>query len=293
MSRDEPSAAAFRFAALWLIAFNLQTAIIDSTAKFLAEDLHSVQVTWGYFVAMLLGLTIYSAVRGVRPADAFRTGRPWLQLLRPLLITLTLGMLFTGLAYLPLAEAIAITFMSPLFVTALSVPLLGERVGIHRWLAVLAGVVGMLILVRPAGGVVHWAALLTLGSALAFALFQIVTRRLMATETTTSVLFWTAVGSVLWASLAVPFFWTPLALWQVAVLLGIGLIGVSAHFCMIRAFTLAEASQLAPFNYIKLVWAVLIGYAVWGDVPDPRTWLGSAIIIASGLYVYWREQRRG
>jgi drug/metabolite transporter (DMT)-like permease len=213
MSHDEPSTAGFRFAALWLIAFNLQTAIIDSTAKFLAEDLHSVQVTWGYFVAMLLGLTIYSAVRGVRPADAFRTGRPWLQLLRPLLITLTLGMLFTGLAYLPLAEAIAITFMSPLFVTALSVPLLGERVGIHRWLAVLAGVVGMLILVRPAGGVVHWAALLTLGSALAFALFQIVTRRLMATETTTSVLFWTAVGSVLWSSLAVPFFWTPLAVW--------------------------------------------------------------------------------
>ena len=280
-------------AVLLACAFTLQTALVDAAAKFLAPELHPLQIVWGYLMAIMLLVCGYYVLGGFPRARYWKTSLLPLQMLRPLFLVGTIGLLFIGLTELPLTTATAITFSAPLFVTALSRPLLGERVGIHRWIAVVVGLAGVLVLLRPGGGeVVAWAALITLASAVSFALMQIVTRRLSATEPLSVTLFHTAFWGAVWSSLLVPFVWRPAEPWHWAAFLGLGVFGVGAHLCMIAAARYAEASQLAPFHYVKLIWVTALGYLIWNHVPGPGELLGAAIIIGSGLYIFWRERRQ-
>ena len=265
--------------------------VVDTIAKYLTVELHALQLVWGYFLGIAICLVGYLALAGGDRQQPLTTRRLPTQLLRAGLLVASIAALFVGLTYLPIADATAISFMSPLFITVLSVPLLGERVGPHRWAAVVIGLIGVLVIVRPGGGIAHWAAAMPLISAVAFAGYQIATRLLAATEFTFTTLFYTGVGGFFWISLAVPFVWTWPTPAQWAIFLGLGALGVAAHLCLIRAFALAQASLLAPFNYTKLIWAALLGYLVFGDVPSLNTLAGSAVIIASGLYVIWREQQ--
>ena len=275
----------------FFVCANFLTASVNAIAKYLSVEFHALLVTWGYFVGMTVFVVGYAAVKQMRPRDVFATQRLGLQLLRALLLVLTLWTLFVGLTYIPLADAVAIVFAAPLIITALSGPLLGERVGLHRWGAVLVGLGGILFIVQPSGGVLGWVVLLPLASALAFSLFQIVTRKMAGTETTFVTLFYSCAGATLLSTPVALYFWSPLNGRQLAILLGAGALGAVAHFFTIRAFGLAQASFLAPFNYVRLLWAIGLGYLVFGDVPGPYVLLGSAIVIACGLYVMMRERQ--
>ena len=279
--------------ALFLVISNGLTATVDAAAKHLSVNLHGVQIVWGYFLVIAL-LTVGYAASQPKPLRlTFATQRPLLQFGRGAILFITITMLFMALAYLPLTDAIALSFASPLFITVLAAPLLAERVGMHRIGAVLVGLVGVVIVMRPGAGVFEWAALLALASALFFALFQISTRVLAPTEAPFTTLLYTGVGGFVCSSLVVPFFWAPMAMFEIAVFAVIGALGVGAHVCMIRAYAFSQASFIAPFNYAKLLWAVALGYLVFGETPRPHVIAGSAIIVASGLYMLYRERSRG
>lgn len=265
--------------------------VVDTTAKHLAGEFHALQIVWGYFFGISLYVALY-ALGVARRASLLRTTRPWLQVARSVLLVFSITALFVGLAYLPIAEATVIGFTAPLFIVALAGPILGERVGLHRWLAVLIGLAGVLVIVRPGGGIAHWAAAMPLVGAAAFALYQLATRVLARTETTATTLCYTAGGGLFWTSLLVPFVWVSPAPLHWLAFLFIGALGAAAHLCLIKAFEMAQASLLAPLNYSKLIWATLAGFVVFGDLPSLNTAAGSALIVASGLYVLLRERHR-
>lgn len=264
-------------------------SLVDTVGKFYTKELHAVMLVWGYFIAMALFVNGYFAMRG--KFDLLKCNRPILQIARPGFLAGSIACLFVSLTYLPIAEATAIGFTAPLFIIALSVPLLGERVGWHRWLAVALGLMGVLIIVRPGGSVWHWSAAMALLGALSFAFFQIVTRRLADQDRHETTLIYTSLGGIAWTSLLVPFFWTSPTQTHSVMFLAIGAMGAGAHFFMLQAFARAEASLLAPFNYSKLIWVTILGYTVFGDLPGIDTLIGSTIIAAAGLYVLYRENR--
>ena len=264
-------------------------ALVDTTCKFYTDELHAVVLVWGYFVGITVFVMGYYVTRG--QMVLLKTEQPVIQIIRPGFLVLSISGLFLGLTYLPMAEATAIGFTGPLFIVALSVPMLGERVGWHRWLAVVVGLAGVLVIVRPDGTVWHWSAATTLLGAICFAIFQILTRRLAGQEKYQTTLIYTSLAGTFWVSLLAPFFWTPPSADHALMFLIIGAMGAAAHLCIIKAFAHAQASLLAPFNYSKLVWVIILGYLVFGDVPGLDTIVGSAIIVSSGLYVLYREGR--
>ena len=264
-------------------------ALVDTTCKFFTDELHAVVLVWGYFVGITVFVTGYFAIRG--QLGLLKTERPVVQIVRPGFLVLSISGLFVGLTHLPMAEATAIGFTGPLFIVALSVPMLGERVGWHRWLAVIVGLAGVLVIVRPDGVVWHWSAVTTLLGAICFAIFQILTRKLASLEKHQTTLMYTSLAGTFWVSLLAPFFWTPPSVDHAVMFLIIGAMGAAAHFCMIQAFAHVQASLLAPFNYSKLIWVIILGYLVFGDVPGLDTLVGSAIIVSAGLYVLYRERR--
>ncbi len=270
-------------------------AVVDTAAKYLTDDLHPVQIVWGYSTAIFLHIALYAAWRGARGPVPFpalvRTRRPVLQLVRAGLLVVTISLLFASFIWLPIAEATVLNFMTPIFVALLSAPLLGERVDAHRWLAVAAGFAGVLVIMRPGSGIAHFAALFPLASALSFAGFQLMTRIVSRTDSTLATVFHTGAGTFLWASLIVPFVWLPMSGAQWLGFLVLGTLGTCAHVCLVRAFTLAPAALVSPFTYTKLLWVAVLGFLVFGDVPGANTWAGSALIVAGGLYVVHRERR--
>jgi len=269
----------------------LLISVVDAVCKIYTADLHAVQLVWGYFVGINLTLAVYFVVRGERLSGLLKTERRGLQFARPAFLAGSITSLFIGLTYLPIAETTAIGFTAPLFITALSVPLLKEKVGFHRWAAVLIGLAGVLIIVRPGGGLWHWASIMPLVGAMFFAGFQLITRVLASTERTHVTLFHTGIGGFFWTSLMVPFFWTEPTLVHWAVFIGTGVMGALAHLCMISAFNRAEASLLAPHNYTKIIWVAVLGYVLFDDVPSLNMWVGTAVIVSAGVYVLYRERR--
>jgi drug/metabolite transporter (DMT)-like permease len=217
----------------------------------------------------------------------FRT----LQLGRSLGFAVHTVLFIAAITFLPLADAIALLFVGPLMVTALSAPLLGERVSMPRWLGVLIGFVGAMVIIRPGFGVFHWATTLVLLSAACFALYQIATRELSNHEDPLTTLFYTPVAGLVAMSGLTPFYWTTPTFRDALLMALMGTIGAFAHFMLIKAYETAEASSLAPFSYVLIVSATILGYAVFGDLPDAWTVMGTLIVVAGGLYVGYREAR--
>ncbi len=285
MSRHQTNLGVFYFlASIGLIS------LVDAICKFYTDELHAVMLVWGYFVAITVFVAGYFGAR--RELALLNCNRPVLQIARSGFLVASIACLFVSLTYLPIAETAAIGFTGPLFITALSAPVLGERVGWHRWLAVVIGLAGVLVIVRPGGAVWHWSAGMALLGAVCFAVFQLVTRRLANQDRHETTLLYTSIGGTAWASLMVPFFWTTPTSAHLAMYLITGAMGAGAHFLMLQAFARAEASLLAPFNYSKLIWVTILGYLVFGDFPGPDTLIGSTIITAAGLYVLYREGRQ-
>ena len=215
------------------------------------------------------------------------------QALRAALMIAGTYMFVTGLRYLPLADAISIAFAGPLFVTAMADPLLGERVGWRRWMAVLIGFAGILIIFRPGGTAFQWAALFPLGASFTGALRDILTRKLSASDSSESLLTYSTVGVALGGLASAPFGgWQPVPMTDLAVFVAIGVLIAGAHFLMIETFRYAEVALVSPFKYVSVLWATVFGYLVFGDIPSSSTLLGGAVVISSGIYILHRERLR-
>ena len=267
---------------------------LNASAKYLGRSYSTVEIVWaryaGHFAYMIVA---FFPRRG--PA-LFYTQRLGIQVLRSALLVSATGVYFTALHYTDLPTAAAISFVSPLMITALSFMMLGEPVGPRRWAAVIVGFIGALIILRPGAGAVHLASFLVLISAACNALYQILTRSLAARDSAeTSNTYIAVVGFVL-ASLAVPFFWqTPRSAVDLLLFVGLGIFGGFGHYFIVKALEWGPAAVIAPFNYAQLLGAVAIGYAAFAEWPDLGTWIGAAVIIGSGLYILYREhtlQRR-
>jgi drug/metabolite transporter (DMT)-like permease len=265
--------------------------LMDAASKYLSTRYPTPQIIWLRYVFTVPLMLLALAPRGV--TCYLRSQRPFLQLARGLLLVIQIGLVVWAFGKLPLADVHAVLALTPLAVTALSVPLLGERVGVRRWAAVAVGFLGVLIVLRPGLSVLHPAAIVALASALLYALYQVLTRMVGGVDAAETSLLWQLVIGSLAASFVVPFVWQPPALahWPLFVLVAV--IGGLGHYCLIRAFQLAPAVIVQPFSYTLLLWAVVIGYVGFGDVPDRWTLLGAAVIVAAGSYTALREHRRG
>jgi len=264
-------------------------SVMDTTAKYLSGWYPPAFIVWARYASNLAVLLVFFTVRG--ELGRLRSTRPGLQLARGLLLALATLLFFTSLSVLPLANANAISFVMPLFVAALAVPMLGERLAPQRLVAILAGLAGALIIVRPGSDLFTPYALLPLGMALCNALYQILTRKVAGVEHPLTSLIWGAIVGALLLSIAAPFVWvTPTAPFHGLLIVVIGVLASVGHFLLIRAYDHASATLLAPYTYTALVWAMLLGWLVFGDFPDGGSLCGMAIIVASGLYLASRQR---
>ena len=262
----------------------------ESVVKLLTRHYDTVQIVWGRYVFHAVVFLAIFARSGI--AAQMRTARPWLQFSRSAILLLGTLLFFGALRYLALADAVAINFFAPLLVTAFSIPILGERVGIRRWIAILVGFAGVMVIIRPGLGVMHWAAILPLGTAVCYALYQVLTRIAGRTDHARTSLFWSAAVGTVVMSAIVPFSWTAPDALGWAMMAATGCVFGFGHYLLIKGLERAPASVLAPFIYSQLIWAVTLGFLVFGDFPDGFSILGALIVTGSGLYVWHRETRR-
>jgi drug/metabolite transporter (DMT)-like permease len=259
----------------------LSFVLLDSTAKLLAQELPVVQLLWARYVISFALLVVLAPWFGWRSLT--RTAQPRVQVLRGVLLVCATASVFTGVRYLPVADFYAISFVSPAIVAAIAIPVLGERVGPAKWTAIALGFAGVLIIIRPGAGAFSLAAIFPLAMAMFYACFQVVTRFLGPGESPFATVFYTMLVGTAATSLAVPFQWQTPDLTTALLLFWMGIIGLAGQLLLVGAFRHAQASLLAPLSYTQIVWATIIGYAVFGDIPDLPTVVGSLIVIASGL----------
>ncbi len=273
--------------AMWVAVASF--SIADAIAKWHGQEgFAAVQIVFfRYFFGLIpVAIALYAA--GLHQV---RTNRPVAHVFRGVLMSVALALFFWGLKYVPLAEAIAVAFTAPLFITALPVPVLGERVGMARWLAVIVGFAGMLVIVRPGAETFKPEMLILVAGTAVFALGTTYTRRLARTETVTTMFLWTTVVAI---AVFAPLAWWTWKLPQADHLAGfavLGLIGGMAHYLVIVAYRNAPAAVIAPQEYMALVWGAIIGWIVWSEVPSGWTWLGAAIVAGAGGFIALRESR--
>ena len=266
-------------------------AVLDASAKWLVRSLPVLEVVWLRFVWHVLLMALPMARDGSLSLRGVR--RPGLQLLRAGMLCSMTGLNFWALQYLQLAETGAVQFAMPILVALFAAWLLGERLDAGRWAAVLAGFAGVLVIMRPGTQGFHPAILLSVVNAVIYALFNLLTRRLAATDEPGLTNLLSACGAVVliapfalsvWVAPATPAQWALIAL--------TGLAGGTGHLCLAHAHRFAPASALAPFMYQQILYMVLLGFLVFGDLPGTAVVAGAAIVIASGLYLLWRERSR-
>ena len=262
----------------------------DAVSKYLTQSHPVGQVICLRQAATLLVIVPY--VIAVTGWDALRVASWPGQFTRGMLFVANAALIVLALSLLPLATVITIMFASPILTAAVSLPMLGERVGVQRWIAILGGFAGVLIVLRPGAAGFEWALLIAVAASVANSLRDVVTRLLSRTETSIAILFWSTVIVMAAGALTAPFDWKPVtaeaALWFVVA----GVFNASAHFLLIVALRLGEAAVVTPVRYTSLIWATLIGYAVWRELPDAWVVAGSAVIIASGIFMLRSEARK-
>src|SRR6204780_4417373 len=273
---------------LMLVAVGM-FAFGDTLGKFIVATYSVGQLLWLRACAALI---VLSPTVWRHRAEFTRLERPWLQLLRVMLSTLEVAAFFLATVYLPLADVITYYLACPIFVTALSAIVLRGRVGWRRWSAILIGFAGVLIALRPSAQTISWPALIALCGSLSFAVLMLITRSLRATPdiVLASTQF---AGTFVLGALMSPFGWVTPGLASLGLFAAAGCISVSALVCVNRSLKLAPASVVVPYQYSMIVWAVMFGYVVFGDVPRAATIVGAAIIIGAGLYIFLRERKLG
>ncbi len=274
---------------LLLLSATLCFSITDVMAKILGNHIPVIEIGWLRYVTFLVAVLLVNLRQG---RMRVRVKYPGVQVLRGVMMVASMLLFIVALRYLPLADAASVGFVSPLLITALSVPMLGEVVGVRRWIAIVVGFAGVLIVIRPGTGAFQPAAFLVLGSSLAWAFASIFTRRVAGREDTSATMLWTGVIGFVLLSAAVPFNFVMPSLPLLALNIALGTLATVGQYWMIQAYRYAAASLLAPFSYIQLIWSTTAGYLVFDSLPDAQTLVGAAVIIASGLYTIHRERVR-
>ena len=263
---------------------------MDAMAKYLALSLPVIIAIWGrYFFHTVITFGYYRKTTG---SLAFlRAKRPDLQFYRAASLFGVTFTLYTALQYMPLGDAAAIQFLAPVLVTAFSGVLLGEHVGPRRWAAVVCGFIGVLLVTRPGSGVFGWVALLPLVSAFLMAGYFLLTRVIREKDNPDATTFYTTALGALVLTVLVILNWQTPSSFQWLLMVAMGICGAIGHFMLVKAFHSAEASMLSPFTYSHVVFAIIWGFLVFGDVPSLWTITGASIVVGSGLYIWYRETR--
>lgn len=281
-SRRWPLSAIAQSGVFWMLVTAFFFVCVHATGKVLVDRYPLVQVVWGrYIFHLILALIILAP----HLAKFIRSGNLRLQILRSAFMLGSTTFFFAGVQFLPLTEANAINFLTPVLVVILAQPVLGERVGLQRWLGVAIGFAGAMIIIRPGSGLMDVAAGILILSALCNACYQLSTRWLGAIDVPQTTLLYTALVGSIGASAAVPFTWEPMdgEGWFLMALIGaFALIG---HFALIRAYSLAPAPAIAPFSYTILLWSAVFGFLLFDQLPDFWTVLGAAIIVVGGIVI--------
>jgi len=290
-ARIAPARADHPFKGIALIlASTVFLGTSDVTAKYLSATLPSIEIAWIRFLTFALIMS--PAMLPGSPLYALRTARPGLQVMRGIALLGSSLFFISGLRFLPIAEASATGFVSPLFVTALSIVLLGESVGVRRWLATAIGLIGVLIILRPGTSAFHPAAFFPIISALAWAATLIMTRMMSGRELAITTMTYSSIVGVGILSVLVPFVWVAPTWHDVMLGIFIGVASTVGQWIVVLAFRYADASVLAPFSYTQLLWVSILGFLIFGEIPDIWTVIGAAFIVASGLYTAHRERVR-
>ena len=264
--------------------------LMDGIAKFLSQEIHFLQVVWGRYFFMAVFSILITSLFFKKHLIFPKLIK--IQILRSSFLFLSTIFFFYAISVISMAEAITLSFISPIIATILSFVILKENVGPRRWIAVLAGFVGVLFVIRPGFNEINLASLAAVGAGICYAFYLISTRKLSATDNPLMTLIFTGFTGCIVISLIVPFFWTSLSLSQWVLLISLAAIGTMAHFLIILSLSYAEASKLAPLGYSEIIMNVIIGYYFFGDFPDQWIWLGLIIIVASGIYISLRETKK-
>jgi drug/metabolite transporter (DMT)-like permease len=262
---------------------------VNALAKWQAASYPISEIVFFRSLFALIPVLFLGARDGL--ARTLKTSMPWAHLMRSLTWFVSVYCTFASYHLLPMADAAAISFSAPLFLTALSAIVLREHVGPHRWSAVAVGFLGVLVMVRPGAGVFQWGALFALGNAICFALGSLAVRQMASTERSSTIVFYTMLLATVLSGLTLPFLWVTPAPLDLAVIIAMGLLGGVGQLLIVQAFHHAPASAVAPWNYSAMIWAALLGWIFWTEMPDEALLVGAAIVIGSGLYLLHRETR--
>jgi len=264
-------------------------ALGDVLAKILTKDFHPLQIIWFRQLGLFVGACLLVSVRGL---SILHTQRPILQMTRGVLVIFSSILFVFAVRHAPLADALAASFVAPFFVTILGAIVLGERVGIRRWSAVIVGFIGAVVMLRPGMGVIHPAVLLVVLAAFFFSARQVIGRLLADKDATITTIAYTAITASVLISIPLPFFWiTPESGTTWLYLLILAISGAIGEVLIIKSLEVAEVSAVAPFHYTVIIWGTLYGYLVFHQLPDQWTILGTIIIVAAGLYTLRRSAR--
>jgi len=277
---------------LFMCGAGLLFPIMSGFAKFLGESGYSsLQVSWARAFGHIVFMLAFFVPRfGLR---MLKTRRPLIQLLRSTMLFSSNATNFFAITFIPLAKTASISLMAPLLVVPLARLILGERTTAARMAALCTGFVGVLIIIRPGTELFHWASLFAVASALGYAIYQVLTRRIAGIDPPETSTIYSSVVGAFGMFLVLPFVWrTPESLRDILYFCSLGVIGALGHYLVAQALTNAPANIIAPFQYMQLIGSVAVGYFFFGDFPDFLTWVGAAIIVASGLYIGWSQTRR-
>lgn len=272
-----------------LLAMLLFTCM-DSVAKHLLQRNDTVMVVWARFASQT---ALVLAISAPALATHVRTHRPGLQLGRSTLHAMATGMFFYSLNFMALAETVAVFEVAPLLITVMAALILGEHVGPRRWAGVGIGLCGALIIIRPGLDVFQPAAMLPFGAAFCMAGFQIITRLIGAADSMRTTMIYSGMVGLLATTAMLPWFWRTPTLPDALLMASFGWLGYLGHLALVYALGQAPASTLAPYNYSGFLWAILMGLALFGELPDAVTLLGASVILGAGVYVWHRERLHG
>ena len=266
-------------------------SLLDGSAKWLVGSMPVIMVVWLRFaIHVVVGGAVLFPLRGL---SLIKTNHLRWHLVRALMFVAMTGINFWALQYLQLTVTSSIFFTVPLIIALLGAPLLGEKLDAGRWIAIIAGFGGVLVIVHPWGTDFHPAMFASLVNAVLYAVFMMMTRRLAAYDSPETIQYLPAVGATIGlAPLAIAAWEMPDTVleWTLACLMGV--LGATGHYMLAMAHRYAPSTVIAPFLYQQVFYMALFGYLVFGDVPGPAVWIGAVIVIASGLYLFWRESRR-
>jgi drug/metabolite transporter (DMT)-like permease len=263
---------------------------LDTSAKWLSHSTDPLLGVWARYVSSVVLVSL--VVNPWSVPGLARTRRPWMQAGRSVLLLLSTACNFFALQYLQVAQTTSIMFAAPLLVALAAGPLLGEWIGPRRLAAIGVGFVGVLIITRPGFGGMHPAALLSVFGTACYALYAISTRVLAGSDSSATTLFYSGLAGVVLVTPFVPFVWSTPSLLVALMMAATGVFGAVGHWLLILAHARAPAPVLAPFLYTQLIWVVILGYLVFGDLPDYWTLIGASVVIASGMYLLYRERER-